>query len=306
MINYLKYYYKRVYHKWHYDTFKTLVNQGRMMAERNSIKKNILSLGDVEFQVFSQRGEDGIIQYLVSHVDIANKIFIEFGVEDYTESNTRFMLINNNWSGLVIDSSELNVRFIQKDFIYWKYDIRAYQSFITRENINGLINQYTAIRDIGLLSIDVDGNDYWVWEAIDTIRPGIVVCEYNSIFGNEKKLTIPYDPSFVKTKAHFSNLYFGASLGALVHLADKKGYDFIGTTTAGVNAFFVRSDIDHPFKRITVAEGYHESANRDSRNANGRLSYLSHDQRLHIIKEMPLVDIESGKINRIKDIFGLD
>ena len=93
----LKRYYKKAYQKINYDTFKVLLNLGRIQAENNRVKKFVDNLEEVEFQVFSQRGEDGIIQYIISQIEIPNKIFVEFGVEDYTESNTRFLLINNNW-----------------------------------------------------------------------------------------------------------------------------------------------------------------------------------------------------------------
>lgn len=167
----LKRFYKKAYQKINYDTFKVLLNLGRIQAENNRLKKFVDNLEEVEFQVFSQRGEDGIIQYIISQIEVTNKIFVEFGVEDYTESNTRFLLINNNWSGLVIDGSKDNIKFIKKDFIYWKYDLTAYHSFITKENINELISKYTDCSDIGLLSIDIDGNDYWIWEAITVIKP---------------------------------------------------------------------------------------------------------------------------------------
>jgi hypothetical protein len=301
----IKYYYHKIYQKFHYDTFKVLLNLGRLQAENNRSKKNIKSLGEVEFQVFSQRGEDGIIQYIISQVEIPNKIFIEFGVENYTESNTRFLLINNNWSGLVIDSDKRNIRFIKNDFIYWKYDLTAFHSFITSENINRLINEFTNYEDIGLLSIDVDGNDYWIWAAIDVIKPRIVICEYNSVFGPNAKVSVPYSPDFRKEKAHYSNLYFGASLSALRHLAGKKGYDFIGTGEAGVNAFFVRKDISTPFKKYKEDEGFVFSANRDSRDKKGRLSFLRHNERLPVIKELSVVDVVSGEMHVIKDLYKL-
>ena len=126
----LKYYYRKYYQKLHYDTFKTLILLGRLHAENNRRKEKISSLAEVEFQVFSQRGEDGILHYIIDKIDIPNKIFIEFGVEDYTESNTRFLLVNDNWAGLVIDGSADNVRFIREDFIYWKYDITDRKSVV--------------------------------------------------------------------------------------------------------------------------------------------------------------------------------
>ena len=301
----LRYFYRKFYQKVHYDTFKILLNQGKIQAAYNKEKKNIKALEEVEFQVFSQRGEDGIIQYIINQIDIPNRIFIEFGVEDYTESNTRFLLINNHWSGLVIDGSKQNVQFIKGDFIYWKYDITAYQSFVTRENINDLIGKYTQCKDIGLLSIDIDGNDYWVWEAIDVINPRVVVCEYNSAFGKSEKVSVPYAPNFDRTSAHYSNLYFGASLAALCHVAERKGYDFIGTAGAGVNAFFVRKDLSGPFKKYRAEEDFRPSANRDSKDRNGNLTFLPHHQRLELIKELPVVEVTTGKTQLIKDLYQL-
>lgn len=303
--NIAKYYYRKFYQKFHYETSKTLINLGRIQAEQNKAKKNIRSLEEVEFQVFSQRGEDGIIQYIISQIEIPNRIFVEFGVEDYTEANTRFLLINNSWSGLVIDGSEENIQFIKSDFIYWKYDITAIQSFITKDNINQLIGGFTDCRDIGLLSVDIDGNDYWVWEAIDVISPRIVVCEYNSAFGPNEKVSVPYAPDFVRGTAHYSHLYWGASLAALCHLAEKKGYDFIGTQAAGVNCYFVRKDLSAPFTKYKAEENFHPSANRDSKDKKGNLTFLRHHERLPIIGDLPIVDVVSGKTSLIKDLYKL-
>jgi hypothetical protein len=305
IINSLKYYYHKLYQKFHYDTFKKNILAGQQLAEMNKQKGDSKDLDEFAFQVFSQRGEDGIIQYILSHVEVPNKIFIEFGVENYTESNTRFLLINNNWRGLVIDGGKQNIRFIKSDFIYWKYDITAYHSFITKDNINELISRFTNCSDIGLLSIDIDGNDYWVWEAIKVINPRIVVCEYNSAFGAVEKVSIPYAGDFERSEAHYSNLYYGASLAAICHLAEKRGYDFIGTTSAGVNAFFVRKDLSAPFIKYNSINGFHESANRDSKNKKGKLTFLKHSERLAVIKEMKLVDVVSGSINKIKDLYRL-
>ncbi len=275
---------------------------GKLNAALNKNKSDIQSLEEVEFQVFSQRGEDGIIQFILSKIEIPNKIFIEFGVENYTESNTRFLLINN-WSGLVIDGSKLNIRFIKSDFIYWKYDITAVHSFITNENINKILGSYTKVKDIGLLSIDLDGNDYWIWEAITVINPRIVICEYNSVFGDDKKVSIPYVENFIRRKAHYSDLYFGASLSALVFLADMKGYDFIGTGSAGVNAFFVRKELSSPFKNLDAISGYRKSPNRDSRDNKGNLTFATHDERLNLIKDKSIYDFEQRKEILIKDLY---
>jgi hypothetical protein len=252
-----------------------------------------LELQDNEFQVFSQWGEDGIIQMLLRHIEIPNKIFIEFGVENYTESNTRFLLINDNWAGLVIDGSPENISYIKQDSIYWQRNLKAVQAFIDQDNINKIIAENGIKGEIGILSIDIDGNDYWVWQAIDVVAPAIVIIEYNSIFGKDKAVTIPYDPSFVRSEAHYSMLYAGASLKALYNLGKAKGYSFVGCNSVGNNAFFVRQDLKPTaIKELTVAEGYIASQFRESRDEKGNLSYLSWDEGNKILSSLPLVDLE--------------
>ena len=168
---------------------------------------NSNSINDYEFKVSSQWGEDGIIQYLLKNTEIKNQIFVEFGVEKYTESNTRFLLQNNNWKGLIIDGSEKNISYIKSDPIYWKHNLKADCEFITAENINEILKRNGIQGEIGLLSIDIDGNDYWVWESINVIEPLIVIIEFNSVFGFTHKLSIPYTKNFFRTKVHHSNLY---------------------------------------------------------------------------------------------------
>src|SRR5260370_15678967 len=185
-------------------------------------------LQGAEFRTFCKWGEDGILQHLLRHVAITKKIFIEFGVENYTESNTRFLLVKDNWSGLVIDGSAANIDFIKNDDIYWRHNLKAEHAFITAESINDLIRRNGIEGEIGLLSIDIDGNDYWVWQAIDVVNPSIVVLEYNSGLGPERAVTIPYDARFVRSKAHYSNLYYCASLSALWLLGKRKGYSLVG------------------------------------------------------------------------------
>ena len=221
---------------------------------------------DYEFQVFSQWGEDGIISYLVNNVDIENNFFIEFGVENYLESNTRFLLKKFNWSGLIIDSSQKNIDYIKKDKIYWQHNINALCEFISRENVNKIFLENISQKNIGLLSIDIDGNDYWVWKAISTIDPSIVVIEYNSILGNSKNYTVPYSKNFERNKAHYSNLYYGASLPALVKLGKEKGYALVTCNSAGNNAFFVKKNLlNDKVKELSIKEAFQERKFRESR-----------------------------------------
>jgi hypothetical protein len=262
------------------------------IESRQLAAMNLEGLHQNEFKVYSQWGEDGIIQKLLRHVAIGRKVFIEFGVEDYTESSTRFLLVNNNWFGLVIDGSQVHVDYIKRDRIYWQYNLKAECSFVTRDNINGIFRKNGLEGEVGLLSVDIDGNDYWVWEAIDSVMPAIVIVEYNSRLGFERAVTIPYDPGFVRGQAHHSMIYYGASLNALCLLGNRKGYAFVGCNSAGNNAFFVRRDLmAPPLKELTAAEGFVQNHFRESRDVNGALLILTHEQEAAILEKLPWVDV---------------
>jgi hypothetical protein len=279
-------------------TAKVLINQMKSRGAHQSLQ-------EVEFKVFSQFGDDGIIQYLIHAIGIPTerRIFIEFGVENYEEANTRFLLMNDNWCGLIMDGSAANIRHVQQSSLYWKHDLTAVAAFIDRDNVNSLFREHGFTGEIGLLSIDIDGNDYWVWERIEGINPIIVIIEYNSVFGWQRAVTIPYDPAFRRTQAHYSNLYWGCSLQALCLLGEQKGYAFIGCNGAGNNAYFVRKDRLGPLKINAAEEGYVESHFRESRSPLGELSYLSGDDRLHEIRNMDVYDIEQKQISKIVDVF---
>ncbi len=264
---------------------------GRIEA-RQCAASNSPNLQDHEFKVFSQWGEDGILQFLLRRVPISRKIFIEFGVENYTESNTRFLLTNDNWSGLVIDGSQEHVDFIRNDSIYWRHNLKACCAFITRDNINDLFRQNGLSGEIGLLSIDIDGNDYWVWEQIDAVQPAIIVAEYNSRFGPERAVTVPYDPNFVREKAHYSCAYYGASLAALVALGKRKGYAFVGSNSAGNNAFFVRRDLrPDELPELSAADGYVRRQFREARDEQGLLAHLSPEEETALIAQLAVVEV---------------
>ena len=267
---------------------------GRQLSMQVSQIQNIESLGEVEFSVFSQFGDDGIIQYLINNIPISCKNFIEFGVEHYAESNTRFLLMNDNWSGYVIDGSEKNILKLRKAYYYWRYDIQSVAAFVEKDNINELLEGSGFGEEIGILSIDIDGNDYWVWQAMSVVQPIVTIVEYNSVFGPKRKITVPYEKAFDRRIAHFSGLYYGASLSALDDLARTKGYSFVGCNSAGNNAYFIRSDCLGGFKTLLPTDGYVESKFRESRDAKGDLTYLRGVERLEAIKGLPVVNVETG------------
>jgi hypothetical protein len=233
---------------------------------------------------------------LLRHVDITNKIFVEFGVGDYTESNTRFLLKNDNWKGLLIDGSTSNMRKIQASHEHWQHDLTMECSFITKSNINHLISKNGISGEIGILSVDIDGNDYWVWDAISCVNPAIVICEYNSLFGPSATVSTPYQDDFYIYTAHHSGLYWGASIAAFNHLARQKGYSLIGSNSAGNNIFFVRDDLVGELPCLTPEQAHVPSRFRISRGVDGALSYLDWDNCLNLISDLPLVDVRSNAL----------
>jgi hypothetical protein len=178
----------------------------------------------------------------------------------------------------------------------------AVRAFIDRENINTLLRENGATGDIGLLSIDIDGNDYWVWEAIDCITPRIVICEYDSLLGPDRAVVTPYDPAFDRLKAHYSFLYGGASLPALEDLARRKGYTLVGSNSAGNNAFFVRNDLLGDIPAVTARQAYVRSQFRHSRDRDGRFTFRPFEECLPVIADLPVVDVERNITIPIRQI----
>jgi len=270
------------------------INIGTLHTEINNSKLNFSKINEFEFRVFSQFGDDGIIQYLIKNIEIPQKTFIEFGVGDYFESNTRFLLEKDNWSGLVIDGSYTNIQKIKAAYFFWKFDLSCLAQFITKNNISKLLKPYVdKWSGLGLLHIDIDGNDYWIWEKLD-LKPVIVILEYNSLFGFDRAITVPYSDSFQRTKAHHSNLYFGSSLKALYNLSIKKGYDFIGCNSSGNNAYFILKEyMNSNLNSVSLQEGFVMSKFRESRNIKGELSYLEGMDRVNEIKGLVVINTET-------------
>jgi len=220
---------------------------------RNADPKRLLGYG---FKVFSQNDEDGIIQEIFRRIGTQDKTFIEFGVGPGTECNTAKLLLEG-WRGLWIEGLKDHANAIRRtlgSFLGDKGRLKLTEATITAENINSLFAKAGFAGDVDLLSIDIDYNDYWVWKAIDTVRPRVVVIEYNATLRPPLSLTVPYGANTFWDGTN----YVGASLEALVRLGRTKGYRIVGCCIAGVNAFFVRDDLcaDHFIEPATSEEHY--------------------------------------------------
>lgn len=194
------------------------------------------------YKVYSQNEEDGMIAEIFNRIGTTNKFFIEFGVQDGLECNTHFLLFQG-WEGVYMEGSTEYCEKIVKNFKIplEKGQLTLLNSFITAENINDLIAQTKAkdLVEIDLLSIDIDGNDYHIFNAISIIKPRVIVIEFNGRFPPPVEYIMPYDASWCwdGTEQH------GASLESMTKLAMQKGYTLVATTLKGVNAFFVRADL---------------------------------------------------------------
>lgn len=278
------------------------INQGRILCELLARRPGG-ALHEHEFKVFSQWGEDGIIQYLIANLPIRHRTFVEFGVEDFSEANCRFLLMKDNWSGFVIDGSARNIERLRSSYFYWRHPLQAKAAFITKDNIAALLEESGFDKEVGILSVDIDGVDYYVLASLEQWRPSILIVEYNGVFGGNRAVTVPYDANFYRTAKHRSNLYYGASLPAFVHLAEQRGYSLVGVNSVGSNAFFVRNDLVNDVVRpVALVDCYRDSVFREGRDERGQLTFASGLARREAIADMPLVDVISGASLRVRDL----
>jgi hypothetical protein len=187
------------------------------------------------FRLSSQNQEDGITAALLREAGAVNRTFVEIG-SGLSGGNSAFLAREWGWTGLMVDG---NARMTQVGRRF--PGVSAVSAWVTRESINDLIAQHGFAGEVDVLSLDLDGNDYWVWEALTACSPRIVILEYNSIFGANRAVTVPYNPKFDRHEHH--TMYHGASLAALAQLSARKGYRLVAVEPTGVNAFFLRADV---------------------------------------------------------------
>ena len=279
---------------------KELTLKAKVLSLKNKNLKKIKDLSEVEFQVYSQWGEDGIIDWLVSKFPQIPKNFLEIGTQDYKESNTRFLLINRNWDGFLIEGNKDDIKNIKSQRVYWKHNLKVGNEFITKDNINDVVQRFNVPKNLGLLSLDIDGVDYWVLKELSALKPSIIICEYNSLFGEKKSITVPYKKNFIRSKEHYSNLYYGASIQAFIDIMKTKNYFLIGTNTAGNNAFFVRKDLWKVLNKMILNKKIFMSKFRESRDQKGKLSFLDKKESLNLIRNKHVIDLKSKNQKKIE------
>ena len=238
-----------------YAMLNRMYREPLLAAEKARDPKVLAPYG---YTAYSQSDDDGIIQEIHRRIGVTNRQFIDFGCADGIENNTTYLILTG-WSGLWMDGGAENIRSVNTHFEQYvgSGKLKARQAMVTTENINDLIRAADLDAEPDLLNIDIDGNDYWIWEAIDAVRPRVVIIEYNATFRPPYKVVQEYQPA----RGWASDNYFGASLQALEALGIRKGYALVGCNFAGSNAFFVRQDLsgEHFSAPFTAEHHYREA-----------------------------------------------
>lgn len=255
------------------------------------------------FKLLSQFEEDGITLAILREAGITNARFVELGCGD-NGGNSGFLAKELGWSGLMVDAERDCVAAARLRFNSAR--VQVVQSWITREEIDDLLERHGVTGEIDLLGIDIDGNDYWVWEAISVVSPRVVIIEYNALFGPDRAVAVPYDPKF--TRPRRQRAYFGASLRALSQLGERQGYRLVAVEPHGANAFFLRDDLAPAIPASDPAEAFRPgwrpvwdqafpTSPKRARKIHERRARLSAYMKR---KHLPLVDL-SGDGDRRED-----
>jgi len=239
-----------------------------------------------EYKIFTQNGEDGILLYIFSLIGIKTGKFVDFGCGGFSH-NTANLVINFNWSGLYIGGTDEAIRET-KDFFSERIGerintLQIQKQWITKDNINSIIENAGLKGTIDLLSVDIDSSDYWIWEAINVISPNVVLVEYNASFGPYKSVTVPYKFDFDPYEYNVKKWYHGASLQAMTKLGKQKGYSLVYCDSNGVNAFFVKTALllEDSLKEMTPEIAYNPHFQREG----------PYEEQLAFISHLPVIEI---------------
>lgn len=238
-------------------------------------------ISGAEFSQYSQHGEDGVLLHLFDHIGTRTQTFVEIGVGDGSESCTANLAFTWGWSGSLFEWDEDNAA--RATALFSGISVSVGQASVTRENVNEIVLAAGSKGLIDLLAIDIDGNDYWIWESIEVVSPRVVVIEYNASLGPVRSVSVPYDPVFARSAEMAHGTYHGASLAALTKLGRKLGYILVGCESEGVNAFFVTREDAGPLREQPVSQAW-----RPHRERIGRFSQAQQESQL---SELPWVQV---------------
>ena len=269
---------------------------------KNYSKVNKLS--DVDYKIFSQNGEDGILDYLLYQLKIEKPKYIEIGVGDYTESNTRFIFERCSPKGTVVDCLENLEEKIKKNFSLWKSELKIVNDFVNPNNIIKIMREADTLNNLDIFSLDIDGIDYWILKELPKDFSKIAIVEFNPIFGKNLKVSVPNIINFDRKKYHYSNLCFGMSLQAAIEIMNEKNFYFVGTNLLRNNAFFISKNYkkEKYFKNLMInnIENSTDANFTESRDIKGNLNFLNYQKRVKEILECEVIDLSVNSNTKIK------
>lgn len=292
-------------------TIRRLLVEPQMVAlgqiassSRSGSRPQFRKLWDAEFRIFSQFGEDGILDFLCTTMDIARPRVMEIGAGNFSECNSRFLAEARGASVYAVDGQRGLSRAITRSTLKWRTPLWAREVWVSPVNAPFLEAEATQVMGgIDILSLDIDGNDYWVLESLSLQEIKIVVVEFNPYFG-PRAISVPRTDAFDRTTEHSSWLYYGASLQAFAHLLKSKGFALVGTTRAGNNAFFVRQTllplvgVPESTEKDLLADAKDWTI-REMRDPQGNLvAEQTVDAGRIVLRGLPVVNVSTGELEK--------
>ena len=239
------------------------------------------------FRLHSQNGEDGMTHAIFSEVGTTDQRFVEIGA-GVNGGNSGFLADDCGWSGLMIDASASNIARLRQQFPEDRVAVE--RATMTCDNVNEVLGRHGMVDDIDFVSLDIDGDDYWIWESLTVCRPRLLIIEYNPLLGPDRAVVVPYQsPSHADVTKAVETGYYGASLAALARLGASKGFRLIAVEPRGINAFFLRNDVGPEIPACAPTAAFRMFENYRKRVATGGI-----DQVYSLIERegLPLVHLD--------------
>lgn len=260
--------------------------RGELRAFRSGLTNQLPSFDEVELRCCSQNGEDGILLYIFALIGTTNKKVVEICCGNGIECNAANLILHHGWYGLLIDG---NARLIEEGKKIYKQHKDTFSmppflkhAWVTKYNVNEVIaTEYGFSGEIDLLSLDMDGVDYWILKEIDIVSPRVIVLEYANIWHTSKSVTVPYDDNFDFRRYSHGFNFSGASLPAFIKILDTKGYRYVGSQSLGFNAFFVRNGIGEDCLPQVSAETIFKTP---------KVIYCTQD-RMQLVENLPWTEV---------------
>jgi hypothetical protein len=207
-----------------------------------------------EFSAFSQNGEDGITDHLLSLIPEPNRYFVEIGASNGLENNSSYLAFAKKYCGLMVDGDEFKIGNAKRFLGPMNWGLEFLQMYVEPSTVPTLVSRLWH-QDPDYFSLDIDSNDYYVMKALlaHRLRPKVLCVEYNSAFGPDQSVTVNYTPGLDYLTYHPSQLYYGVSVRGWMNLLADFGYQFVTVDTRGVNAFFVAQEISLPTELQALA-----------------------------------------------------